>query len=255
MMNTNNKPILYRESEVQTLHGLFCERVRRTPDALAYRFYDASDETWQDISWQDMAARVNACASVLKKLGMVERDRAAILMENCPDWIVSDQAALSLNMITVPLFYNDRPENMAYVLHDSGARILFVDHEEHWIKLQPTLQDHTLEVVVLVKTLAVLWKKDGERQDLGHQDIPASLATIVYTSGTTGQPKGVMLSHQSILENASAAYAVSNIYVSDTFLSFLPLSHAFERTVGYYLPMLSGATVAFARSILTLQED
>ncbi len=254
-MNINNKPILYRESEVETLHGLFCERVRRTPDALAYRFYETSDETWHDLSWQDMSARVDACASMLKKLGMIERDRAAILMENCPNWIVADQAALSLNMITVPLFYNDRPENMAYVLHDSGARILFVDHEEHWEKLQPALQDHTLEVVILVKTLAVLWQKDGERQDLGHQDIPASLATIVYTSGTTGNPKGVMLSHQSILENASAAYAVSNIYPSDTFLSFLPLSHAFERTVGYYLPMLSGAKVAFARSILTLQQD
>ncbi|MDQ7001123.1 MAG: long-chain fatty acid--CoA ligase, partial [Ghiorsea sp.] len=199
--------------------------------------------------------RVNACASLLKTLGMVERDRVAILMENCPDWVVSDQAALSLNMITVPLFHNDRPENMAYVLHDSGARVLFIDHLEHWQKLQPALQEHKLEVVILVKTLDVLWQKDGERQDLGHQNIPASLATIVYTSGTTGNPKGVMLSHQSILENASAAYAVSNIYPSDTFLSFLPLSHAFERTVGYYLPMLSGATVAFARSILTLQED
>ena len=255
-MNTNHQPILYRESEVETLHGLLCERVRRTPDAVAYRFYEASDQAWKNISWKNLAARVDACASMLKKLlGMMERHRAAILMENCPDWIVADQAALSLHMITVPLFYNDRPENMAYILHDSGARILLVDHEEHWATLQPALQNDTLEAVLLVNTLTVLWQKDGTRQELGHQHIPASLATIVYTSGTTGNPKGVMLSHQSILENASAAYAVSHIYPNDTFLSFLPLSHAFERTVGYYLPMLSGATVAFARSILTLQED
>jgi len=146
----------------------------------------------------------------------------------------------------VPLFYNDREENMAYVLNDSNARFLFVGRHEQWDKLLPMLEDCALEAVILMNPLSVIWKKEGEHKDLGNQNIPASLATIIYTSGTTGNPKGVMLSHASILENASAAYAVSNIYPSDTFMSFLPLSHAFECTVGYYLPMLSGATVAFA---------
>ncbi len=254
-MSTNMKPILYRESEVETLHGLFLERVRRSPHAVAYRQYDAKKEAWVDETWQGMSKRIEACALKLKSLGVMERDRAAILMENSMDWVIADQATLSLNMITVPLFYNDREENMAYVLHDSGARVLFVRHASQWEKLQPELQDDVLEIVLLLDSLDVLWIWEGEHQDLGHQNIPASLATIVYTSGTTGHPKGVMLSHQSILENASAAYAVSNIYPSDTFLSFLPLSHAFERTVGYYLPMIAGATVAFAQSILTLQED
>jgi len=254
-MNTKNEAILYRNSEVETLHGLFCERVRRSPDAVAYRYFDAEQEKWHEVTWKTMQSRVDACSTLLKSLHVAERDRAAILMENSPAWVVADQAILSLNMITVPLFYNDRPENMAYVLADAGARVLFVNHAEHWQKLQPVLEGGALEAVILVDSLEVLWQKDGDHQDLGHQDIPASLATIIYTSGTTGHPKGVMLTHQNVLENASAAYEVSHIYPSDTFLSFLPLSHAFERTVGYYLPMITGATVAYARSILTLQED
>jgi long-chain acyl-CoA synthetase len=255
MMNTNLEPILYRKSEVETLHALFRERVRRTPDAIAYRRYDTEGETWLDTSWQAMAEHVAKCANMLKELGALPRDRAAILLENSPNWVVADQSALSLNMVTVPLFYNDREENMAYVIKDSSARFLFVGSEEQWGALKPAIHDCALEAVILMNPLSVLWKKDGEHKDLGNQHIPASLATIIYTSGTTGNPKGVMLSHASILENASASYVASNIYPSDTFLSFLPLSHAFERTVGYYLPMLAGAKVAFARSILTLQED
>jgi len=254
-MSKNLEPILYRKSEVETLHTLFCERVRRTPDAIAYRKYDVDDEVWLEISWQAMSGRVTQCADTLKSLGAFARDRVAILLENSPNWVVAEQSSLSLNLITVPLFYNDREENMAYVIHDSNARFLFVGRQEQWDKLQPVLPDCALEAVILMNPFSVIWKKEAEHKDLGNQFIPASLATIVYTSGTTGNPKGVMLSHASILENASAAYAVSNIYPSDIFMSFLPLSHAFERTVGFYLPMLSGATVAFARSILTLQED
>ncbi len=249
------QPILYHSSEVETLHGLFQERVHRSPHATAYEYFDAVKDVWQSITWQAMQMRVTQCAKLLKDVDVIERDRVAILMENSPAWVVAEQAALSLNLITVPLFYNDRPENMAYVLNDAGVRVLMVNHESHWQALQQALVGDALEAVVLVDTQEILWQKSSGHQDLGHQQIPPSLATIIYTSGTTGHPKGVMLSHQNILQNASAAYAVSHVYAEDVFLSFLPLSHAFERTVGYYLPMIAGAKVAFARSVLLLQED
>jgi long-chain acyl-CoA synthetase len=96
----------------------------------------------------------------------------------------------------------------------------------------------------------------AEAEPMSAGDIDAhALATIVYTSGTTGRPKGVMLSHYNILSNAEAVLQLVPAYREDLFLSFLPLSHTFERTVGYYLPIMTGSTVAYARSAQELAQD
>lgn len=248
-------PILYSEGKINTIYDVFCERVRQTPQALAYRHYVPEEDAWLDITWQSMAERVESRAQTLKVFGAKAGNRCAILLGNSPGWVCADQAVLSLNMVTVPLFYNDRAENIAHVLFHSSARFLIVNTREQWRALEHDLYQSSLEKVILADSFEVIWSNEKQQRAQDTVEIPDNLATIIYTSGTTGKPKGVMLSHANILTNAAAANAVSNIYPEDLFLSFLPLSHAFERTVGYYLPMMTGASVAFSRSVLTLQED
>jgi len=254
-MATMNSPIFYKKGEVESLHDLFLERTQRTPQSIAYRHFDAQQNQWLDTTWLEMSARVSHFTNKLKTYGAVEGDRCVILLANSPDWVCADQTAFSLGMVTVPLFFNDRAENMAHVIKHAQARFLILHDQKQWDILQPLLEDSCLEHVILAGSFQVIWHQTPKLQAGKQVEVPHGLATIIYTSGTTGFPKGVMLSHKNILENAHACYHVAKILEDDLFLSFLPLSHAFERTVGYYLPMMAGATVAFARSVLSLQED
>ena len=250
-----------------TLAGLFRERVRRTPDAIAYRHYDEVTGRWQDSSWADMATAVAHWQAAFAREELRPGDRVAILMRNCREWVIFDQAALGSGLVVVPLYVDDRPENTAYILNDAGVRLLYLRSAEQWERLM-TVHERldaltriiTQEPVVVpagetrVRTTAD-WLPEGHGGLLANDSEPDELATIVYTSGTTGRPKGVMLSHHNILANADSGLEYVPMYREDVLLSFLPLSHTFERTVGYYAPMMTGATVAFARSILLLAED
>ncbi len=202
-------------------------------------------------------------------------DRVAILMNNRWEWVAFDQAALGLDLVVVPLYVNDNPDNLVHILNDSGARLLLIQNLDTWRQLHPlrkrmpalkrvicleSCDDHgelnpdsPPADSILVPLARWLPGEAGELQS-GHGDAKR-LATIIYTSGTTGRPKGVMLSHGNILADAYSALRLTPVYGSDLFLSFLPLSHALERTAGYYLPMMAGATVAYARSIALLAED
>ena len=250
-----------------TLAGLFRERVRRTPDLVAYRQYDEAAATWQDYTWQDMAHKVARWQAALANEGLSAGDRVALLMRNCHEWVLFEQAALGCGLVVVPLYTDDRAENIAYILNNAGVKLVFLQGSEHWEQLLEVRDQLgvltrvlTLEPVSVpegetrVRTVAD-WlpeKADGLREDDGAMD---DLATIVYTSGTTGRPKGVMLSHRNILMNTDSALDVVQMRHDDVLLSFLPLSHTFERTVGYYIPMKMGSTVAYARSIPQLAED
>ncbi len=250
-----------------TLAGLFRERVRRSPDAIAYRHYDETKGRWQDSSWADMAAAVAHWQAALAREDLRPGDRVAILMRNCREWVIFDQAALGSGLVVVPLYLDDRPENTAYILNNAGVKLLFIRGAEHWERLL-TVYDQlgTLARIVTqepvdvpkgetrVKAVAD-WLPAARGELLANDVAPGELATIVYTSGTTGRPKGVMLSHRNILANADSGLEFVPMYREDILLSFLPLSHTFERTVGYYAPMMIGATVAYARSIPQLAED
>jgi long-chain acyl-CoA synthetase len=190
-----------------------------------------------------------------------------------------DQAALSLGLVPVPMHLIDQPESLAYVLADSGASLLFIDSASHWSALAP-LASRFPQLRRVVYLAASLPQSDGIARSLPHWlnaptrrerylqgasglaapdsppgPAPDDLAAIVYTSGTTGRPKGVMLSHRNIVSNVYAVLANMPVFPADVFLSFLPLSHALERTAGYYLPMAAGATVVFARSVQALMND
>ena len=250
-----------------SLFGLFQERVRRTPAAVAYRHYDAMQARWENFSWQTSARQVAAIQVALEKEGMVAGDRVAILLRNCPQWAFFEQAALGLGLVVVPLFTNDRADNVAFVLQDAGVRLLLIENDEtlkQLASISAQLQGLVRVVSLEACTPAINFSRlvtltdwqvfDQEPASLPELDIDA-LATLVYTSGTTGCSKGVMLSHRNILFNTFAAVKVFPIYREDIFLSFLPLSHMLERTLGYYIPMMTGSTVAFARSVHDLAED
>jgi long-chain acyl-CoA synthetase len=257
-----------------TLDGLFHERVRRTPDQTAYRDFDKSAQSWADSSWRDVAAQVARWRAAMAREGFEPGDRTAIQLRNSIQWVHFDLAVLGEGLVSVPLYTEDRPDNVAYILHDAAVRLLLVQNLKQWQKLAPALQENTTLERVLVlaaprdaeQRQAALaadqrlrfvedWLPDSAPRPPRRAGDAHALASIVYTSGTTGRPKGVMLSHNNMLSVAHAAAASVDVYQQDLFLSFLPLSHTLERTAGYYLPMMAGAQVAHARSVPQLAED
>ena len=285
-----------------TLHGLFVERARRTPDKVAYRYFQQNDRTtfgpapvWRDITWRDMLGEVARWQAALAELRLQRGDRVAIMLRNCPQWMMFDQAAMSLGLVVVPLYTVDRPDNIAYIINDAEVKVLLFENAEQWQALS-TVRD---QLGGVVRFVSIDDLRDGAEKLLmepltiplgsqtmatkrlvmaGHPDEPRlksmaeflppaaqlrpappcqmnELASIIYTSGTTGKPKGVMLSHANMLTNAHACLDTFTVRGDDLLLSFLPLSHTFERTLGYYLAVMTGATVAFARSIPLLSED
>lgn len=250
-----------------TLDGLFHERARRAPGRIAYRYFDDHRCEWYELTWQKMEHEIARWQAAMAHEGLKPGDRVAIMLKNAPQWVVFDQAALGLGLVTVPLYVADRPENVAYVLQDSGARLLLIDNATHWHPLhEACIGIDTLTRIVTLRTptegdndirLRSLdeWLPDMHEGFRHLVSDPDKLATIVYTSGTTGRSKGVMLSHRNLLCNAEGALQCFTVYPGDIFLSFLPMSHCLERMAGYYVPVMAGATVAYARSVQQLQED
>jgi len=259
--------------QAATLHGLFLERVRRTPDKVAYRHFQQDVQTtsrpapvWRDITWREMQNEVARWQAALAGLKLQRGDRVAIMLRNCPQWVMFDQAAMSLGLVVVPLYTVDRPDNIAYIVNDAGVKALLFETAEQWQALS-TVRDQLGGVARFV-SIDKIANGDEPRLKSMAEFLPAKaslqpappclmseLTSIIYTSGTTGKPKGVMLSHANMLTNAHACLDTFVIRGDDLLLSFLPLSHTFERTLGYYLTIMTGATVAFARSIALLSED
>ncbi len=250
-----------------SLNGLFRERVSRTPDEEAYRYFNDNSQAWISCSWSEMDVEVRRWQRALKSEGLKPGDRVAIGICNCREWVIMDQAALSLGLVVVPLFCNDRPKNVAYILNDAAVKLLLIDNEDFWtlLKAVPETPESLMRIVSMhkfrssgdderIRFIREWLPAEGEGSDLPEIG-PDDLATIVYTSGTTGHPKGVELSHQNILWNAYSGLHSVAVSPDDVFLSFLPLSHTFERTVGYYIPVMTGAAVVYSRSVKQLPED
>jgi long-chain acyl-CoA synthetase len=258
-------------SESEILCEMFQARVRLTPSNTAYQQFDAQSQVWSNYSWANIGARVVCWCAAFSLEEFPSGARIAVLVSNGIEHVCLDQAAMSLGCVPVPLHVVDNPENLAYVIADSGASLLLVGSADQWATLAPYQAQwpNLRRVVYLLGTadatatdLAVgidEWLAKAERPSIettaSVSVIADTLAAIVYTSGTTGRPKGVMLSHRNVVSNVNAIMAVMPVREDDSFLSFLPLSHTFERTVGYYLPIAAGASVAFARSIPPLMED
>ena len=267
MSKNNDTSHVISMAAAGTLDGLFRERVNRTPDLVAYKAHNEQHGNWRDYTWEQMDRQVARWQTALEGDGIKPGDRVAVMLRNSPEWVMFDQAALGLGLVVVPLYTQDRADNAAYIINNSDCKVLLIEGQEHWQALQDVMGE--LQGVVRFLTVNALpppgsdprlkWIGDWLPEDSGATRHVArdgnSLATIVYTSGTTGRPKGVMLSHNNILSNTEAALSVLATGYDDIFMSFLPLSHTFERTCGYYLTVMSGSTVAYARSIPLLGED
>jgi len=249
-----------------TIAEAFSTRASRSPNATAYREYDPVQQKWCDYSWREMADTIARAREGFRREGLEAGERIAIMLKNSVSWVVADQAAYAHGLVPVPLFVDDRPDNVAFIINDAAVRLIVIEGEEHWKRLK-AVKDQLASLKRILTIKPVVDESEPRLQTLsdwmpvapGSFERPpgkgSDLATIVYTSGTTGRPKGVMLSHRNILSNVQSGLADFEVYPDDLFLSFLPLSHMFERTAGYYLNIVSGASVAFARSVPHLAED
>jgi long-chain acyl-CoA synthetase len=256
------------EAMAKTLPALFLQRVKRSPDNIAYTQYDEKAMAWRNYTWQEIHLLVQRWRQALLKEKLAAGDRVAVMLGNSVEWVCFDQAAQSLGLVIVSLYTTDTTDNVTYILDDAGVQVLLIAELEQW----KNIKAHQAELPAL-QSVWCLQNKCPEyaqykkvycvedilpAKPLPYEQVqvePDSLATIIYTSGTTGRPKGVMLSHHNILSNAEAVQKLVPAYPADIFLSFLPLAHSFERTVEYYFPMMAGSHVCYARSIQTLIDD
>jgi long-chain acyl-CoA synthetase len=228
------------------------------PDLALYRQF--SGDAWTDVSVAEVALRIGRWQSAFTTLGLVAGDRVALCVKNSVDWIAIDLAALGLGLVVVPLYVDDNPENVAWCVGNAEARSLIVEGSgmaqalsrcrtslPPLHVLRPDSGDDLPSVAALLPAAA---------SAPVFQALPeTTLATICFTSGTSGRPKGVMLSHGNIIANVTSCEETRMARSTDTFLSILPLSHMFERTGGYYLPLSLGAKVVFSRGVAQIADD
>jgi long-chain acyl-CoA synthetase len=257
-----------RNSEPGTLNQLFLDAVEkfRRPDALQVK----RNGQYEPISHATLADRVRHTALGLAELGIRPGDRIAILSENRPEWAIADFACLTDGVTDVPIYPNLPSEQVAYILRDCGAVAIFVSNAGQAAKLAPIRGEcPALRHVITFAasddnadlTLAALEASgsavDSEARRVAYRARamavrPGDLATLIYTSGTTGEPKGVMLTHDNIYSNVMAGAAAIPFGGDDACLSFLPLSHIFERMGGHYLMFHTGTSIAYAESMDTV---
>ena len=251
-----------------TLTSLFFGAVSQfnRPDALQVRVAGA----YKPISHSEVAERVRHSARGLTSLGVRRGDRVGILSENRPEWAIADFACLTAGLTDVPIYPTLPADQIAYVLKDSGAVAIFVSNRTQAEKIREIrAQLPALKTVIgfddipgLVNmSMADLQKRGAEGETsvsiaTYKEDAllvkPDDVATIIYTSGTTGEPKGVMLTHDNIFSNVAASRKAIPFEGRDTGLSFLPLSHIFERMAGHYMMFATGTSIAYAESIDTV---
>ena len=221
--------------------------------------------TYQDISYTEFGASVDALRKGLNALGVQKGDRVAILSENRPEWAISDFGILKAGAVNVPMFSTLTAAQVGYILKDSGAKIICVSTEKQLEKCL-AIRDEvpTLEQIIIFDAVegetpegvlewTAVCEMAGEAVESDSQE--DEVATIIYTSGTTGNPKGVMLTHANFISNVEACKSLIDVSETDVLLSFLPLSHVFERLGGHYVPLFSGAKIAYAESTFTVAQN
>jgi len=254
-----------------TIPGLFFDQVKRSSEQPALHF--KQDGTWQIQTWSQVADQVGQMTAVLRSLGAEPGDRIIQLAENCSQWIIADLAIQACGAIHVPVHTPLTGSQIAYQISDSGARIVLISDQQQAEKLAAASSDlpGRLQVVsyspcpLKIGGAEILFWDElaaqvtvSEEADQQHSEpfVQAdSLATILYTSGTTGPPKGVMLTQQNLVSNAVGTYEAFGREPDDVRLSFLPLSHIFARTCDLYTWLVGGTQLAVAESRDTVMAD
>ena len=258
-----------------TLPRLFRQVVRERGERVAMR--EKHLGIWRAITWREYGERVRHVALGLVALGLRPRDVVSIVADNRPEWLYTDMGTLCAGGITNGIYITDSPGQVEFIVDDSGTRFFFAENEEQLDKiLEVRARCPQLAKIIVydmdglhafqdeqVLSFAELLER-GARYDREHPGAfdplveiarPEDLAILVYTSGTTGPPKGAMLSHRNILFQIGFSDFLTEPRPGDQQLSFLPLAHVAERTFSVFYPLYTGATINFAESIDTVPEN
>lgn len=250
-------------------------------DKLTQKFLDSDrfimmrkvDKKFTGIKFAEFRENVRAFGNGLAALGIKRGDMVGIISENRPEWAYADLGSLSIGAVDVPMYPSSTASTAEYIMNDSECKAVIVSN-----KLQLTKVLKVKDNVKSLKHIIIMNEKEAgdgvismnevmiegrafEKSNPGFLDAemkktkPEHLCTLIYTSGTTGEPKGVMLTHYNFVSNIKAASQCIPIGPTDVFLSFLPLSHSFERMAGYYTALSSGGTICYAESIDTVAEN
>ena len=257
-------------SQLKTLDQFIPARAKIAPHTEALRQFDRRTNTWERISYRDLDERIQQWRKAFCKMGLKHGDRVAILLPNGVDAVCCDQAVLANGLVPVPLHAIDTAGSSAFIIADSQATVLVTNRQNRWdsIYLTHTVMPYLKDVIFTDES-----SPESRQDGVNHWDLESWLATghdvtelpqgpseddlaaIVYTSGTTGKPKGVMLTHKNVVSNVINTLKTVYPKPGDVFLSFLPVSHTFERMAGYYLALGMGCTIVYTRSIQQLAED
>lgn len=272
IMKTFVKEVVMGTYPENSIGTLFQNQVDRRCDnaCVAYK----KNGFYRDISWNEMNTMIRSLGLYLISIGIGKGDRVALFSENRFEWWVADQAILSIGAVNVPVYATNSAQEALYVLDHSESSACFVGTDEHLRKVLSIKSGlPKLKTIIMFDIpengadgaipVTETWKKgdsccDKNEFDARLREITLEdLATIVYTSGTTGVPKGVMLTHGNIMSNIRQSIMdyLPVLTVDEVYLSMLPLSHVLERTLGYYLPISYGAKVAFAEGFQSVAQN
>lgn len=250
-------------AEYPTLTKYFLDAIEKhaTPRAQMYR---AAGGDWEAYSSAEMLRRVAGLSQALADLGVTGDDRVGLFMPNSPEWHVADFAIMGLGAVGVPIYYNESPDRLTYIWNDAGVKVAIVGGSDQARKVAICrAKIPALEKIIAVNgpeglrnefvDYAILIAGAGDTEIAEYLRRSAlvkngQLATLLYTSGTTGEPKGVMLTHANLSSNATDATATIGYFSSDIQLSFLPLSHVYERIFDY-TALFHGVTIAYLEKI------
>lgn len=253
---------------VRVLPELLTHHMEKRPDLPLFTFWLPTEKTWKTINVKETVEQITRWRHALVKEGLTKGDRCAMLLPNGINAILFDQSVLANALVPVPLHAVDTAGSSSYIINDSGAKLLVTGRLNRWEAIRDTEDHPALRTVVItgepvqehqdgnVRVVELdQWLTEGNDTELPAGPEPQDLAALVYTSGTTGKPKGVMLTHRAILANVTGVLQNLCPEPEDVWLSFLPLSHTFERTTTYYTAMGFGNRVAFNRNIGLLADD
>jgi long-chain acyl-CoA synthetase len=260
-------------------HGMARTLIRLFLDTVATwhkpaQFLRRGEHGWEAISADRALADIETLGLGLRHLGLRAGDHVALLSENRYEWAIADLALVGLGAVTVPVYPTLTAEQCRFIFQHAEVRGVIVSTAEQVAKIRAVQRElPRLEFIVPMEPLATesarekSWNLVTGRGALARSSDPLlfraetdlvkpeDLATIIYTSGTTGEPKGALLSHANICSNVEASLQVVSLRPTDTILSFLPLSHIFERMAGFYTMLAAGVTIAYARSMDTVAQD
>jgi long-chain acyl-CoA synthetase len=252
----------------QNLAEMYFSRRQEFASHTGYKYKE--EGKWISVSFKEALDKVERIAAGLASLGVSKGDKVAIISTNCLEWAFSDYAVLSLGAALVPIYPTLTHEQSRYIINDSQAKVLIVEDKTQIEKINKVSdQLPTVEQYFVIENIELVppWQSFNSLPELGDEFLKKNqnyisdsiqkiksedIATIIYTSGTTGEPKGAILTHKNFLSNIDSISQIIDCSSEDILLSFLPLSHIFERAAGQFFASYHAATVAYAESIDTV---